>query len=257
VNINIKMPPLIALLILAVAAYALSVRSASPRDLDRVADAVTNSVYVATENWKDCGGGSGTVFLRTNAAGERLRLIVTAGHVMGGVSATSRWHAVFSQGTQYRWTNSILPLYKCESAPADVGVFLITGEWQPAVDGMPTKIDFTPPAGTAIFSVGAPFGPEQLQSVDFCTLAHAKRAISRIPVFQFTCVTYPGSSGGGVYTAEGVWIGVITHYQASGIGFACPATACHALLSANGLDWVLDPSKSAPSRDLLIRQVTK
>lgn len=256
-NIRIHLSPIVAVALTAAAVYTISILAARPRDLGRVAEAITNSVYVATATGEETGGGSGTAFVRTNHLGERLLVVVTAGHVMENGTSKSQWHAVFSQGAHFRWTNSLLPLFYHSHAPADVGVFLAVGDGQPDLPGAQAKVDFVPPAGTPIFSVSSPLGPEQLQSVDCCTLAHAKRAIRRMPVFQFSCVTYPGSSGGGVYTAAGGWIGIITHFRAPGIGFACPATACHALLSANGLGWVLDPSKSAPSRDLLIRQVTK
>lgn len=238
----------LAALLLALSAVTLSVSS---RDLEAVDRAVSNSVYI------DQGtvGGSGTLFVRTNSLGERLVLVVTAGHVIEAGSKTNAWSVILPQDGTNSTTFFACAVDFCAKAPSDVGILLLTGTNQPPAAGAQAKLSGFVRQGEEIFSVSSPYGLRHAQSVDFGTVGHLHRRIDGVRMFQMSCVIAAGSSGGGVFTSDGLWIGSTACVLIPGIGFAVPIDTYHAWLCSKNLGWVLDPSIPAPTRAEIIKNL--
>jgi hypothetical protein len=230
------------LLIALVAALAAVVAPA--RDLDAVGRAVENSVYIS----QPLSGGSGTLFTRTNAVGERLDVVVTAGHVLSNHLTNEFWEVKFDFGGSNTLTFHAKILASNPFAPVDVGVLFIVGTNTPPARGAVAKLTGSVRVGQEIFGVSAPRGERWVNSVSFGELSHPYRRIEGVRVSQSTLVCYPGSSGGGVFTSDGLWIGASVAHLAPGVTFFVPIDTYHAFLCEKRLGWVLDPSIPAPTR---------
>lgn len=68
---------------------------------------------------------------------------------------------------------------------------------------------------------------------------------------QTSCVVYPGSSGGGYYTTNGLCIGVVDMMAAPEINYMIPIRRIEKWAKENGVEWALDPSLPIPSHSEL------
>ena len=74
---------------------------------------------------------------------------------------------------------------------------------------------------------------------------------ANVKVFdQVTTVSFPGSSGGGMYLKDsGVYIGMLTQgvMQLQGFNFIVPVRRIHAWAKASKVEWAIDPTVPLPS----------
>jgi S1-C subfamily serine protease len=101
--------------------------------------------------------------------------------------------------------------------------------------------------GTPLISVGCPFG--YVNCVSLGIMSQTDRIIRpKVPVFdQTTCICYPGSSGGGIYTYDGYCVGLVVRTAGPGLNMIVPTRRIHAWANKMGVLWAVDPSVAIPT----------
>lgn len=147
--------------------------------------------------------------------------------LQGGVIVTN-WHVVSAaasitvdQGTSH-WPAVI---QRCKR---DHDVCLLSAAGLPA-GGAVLRSRSTAESGEPVFAVGA---PEGLDGVISSGLAAGIRPISGVPMLVVTAATSSGSSGSGVFDAQGALLGIVRDQVANGedLTLAVPAAQIAALL---------------------------
>tara|TARA_Y100001938_G_scaffold87883_1_gene120413 strand:- start:81 stop:458 length:378 start_codon:yes stop_codon:yes gene_type:complete len=73
------------------------------------------------------------------------------------------------------------------------------------------------------------------------------RTLGKMEFDQTTVTAFPGSSGGGVFTEEGEYVGMIVRGAGEGFNLMVPIRRIRTWAEENDLEWALDPSIEAPS----------
>jgi len=98
--------------------------------------------------------------------------------------------------------------------------------------------------GTPVVHVGATYG--LYGSVTLGIVAQTDRELKGQRFDQTTCLCYPGSSGGGIFTYEGECIGLITRGVGPGLNFIVPARRIKAWAEREGIAWAFDRTIPVP-----------
>jgi hypothetical protein len=105
------------------------------------------------------------------------------------------------------------------------------------------------PVGTELIHVGCTLG--LYNSVSTGIISQTDRDLLRKGKMfdQTTCMGYPGSSGGGVFTANGTYIGMLTRGAGPGLNFIVPMRRIVPWAKQMGVYWALDPDLDVPSEE--------
>ena len=254
----------LTLLALAAAPVAASV----PDDLQRV------SVTIKAGNAQ----GSGTLVTR-QIGEDTVTFIWTAAHVVDGLRTTRT--VVTPQGTprilvEYRDAEIVQERqqggrrvgevkYDCKVVKVsdadygeDLAVLMVRckGAYPLNVCAKFHKdINYLPPIGVELSHCGSLLGQFGAKSYTTGVLSQTGRTLpmkgANVKVFdQVTTVSFPGSSGGGMYLKDsGLYIGMLTQgvKQLQGFNFIVPVRRIHAWAKASQIEWAIDPTVPMPS----------
>jgi len=106
--------------------------------------------------------------------------------------------------------------------------------------------------GTEIIHCGSPLGLED--SLSLGVMSQTDRDILEDGKLfdQTSCMGYPGSSGGGVFTMDGMCIGLLTRGAGAGLNFIVPTRRIIEFAKDANVMWAVDESAEVP----LVRQPT-
>ncbi len=191
------------------------------------------------------GTGSGVLFSRNGRT-----FCWTAGHVVakegGGVVDDITIEQQIREGGIYKATKSI-KAWVVAYSEADERQDLAILELDEFID---VSAVFAPnqvyAVGTPIVHVGSMWG--FYNSVTLGIVSQTDRdLLDTGHMFDQTCaITYPGSSGGGIYLLNGQCIGIHVRGGYTGIGFMVPVRRMWAWVEKFNLRWALDPSVPLP-----------
>ena len=110
------------------------------------------------------------------------------------------------------------------------------------------------PVGTNLIHVGSLLGQEGANSMTTGIMSQIGRILdvgSRqgILVDQISVGAFPGSSGGGIFTQDGTYIGMLTRGVQTTFVFMVPTRVINKYLEEKNLLWIIDPSKEPPTLD--------
>jgi hypothetical protein len=114
--------------------------------------------------------------------------------------------------------------------------------------------NYIPPIGVDLSHCGSLLGQFGANSYTTGVLSQTGRTLpmkgANVRVFdQVTTVSFPGSSGGGMYLKEsGEYIGMLTQgvMQLQGFNFIVPVRRIHAWATASKVEWAIDPTVPLP-----------
>jgi len=216
------------------------------------------------------GSGSGVIFTRTNAAGELINFVWTAAHVTAG-NRTER-QVVSSDGTK----KTVV-----EFADASVVKILTDGgravgklemdceiiKYSDADNGedlclmrlrKPGFVKATatfyldkaiPPLGTDLYHVGSLLGEMGANSMTSGIVSQHGRLIGKKVFDQNTTVSFPGSSGGGVYLRDGRYVGMLVRGAGEGFALTVPVRRIQEWARRVRVEWAMDFIVPLPSDD--------
>jgi len=154
------------------------------------------------------GAGSGSVILRTNAAGQRYALVLTAMHVVQSATNIHVTRQVVVNGQIVgTLTNSAFVLRWSHEDEHDLALLQIHDP-RSFFHGVEfTAPGIYPPLGTPVIHIGSFKGPKGDRSVSEGIVSGLGRVIGGVMSTnyfdQVTALAYPGSSGGGVFLQDG------------------------------------------------------
>jgi hypothetical protein len=98
--------------------------------------------------------------------------------------------------------------------------------------------------GTPLIHVGCTFG--LYNSTSLGIMSQTDRNIFGKTFDQTSCIGYPGSSGGGIYTYDGKCIGILVRGAGAGLNFIVPMRRLHTWATKMGVLWAIDPNVPMP-----------
>ncbi len=108
-----------------------------------------------------------------------------------------------------------------------------------------------PVLGTRLFHVGSLLGQQGSNSMTSGIMSQHGRLIGKTVYDQTTVTAFPGSSGGGVYTTDGKYVGMLVRGAGEGFNLIVPVRRMHNWAKRAGVEWALDPRvKVPPAADL-------
>jgi len=96
--------------------------------------------------------------------------------------------------------------------------------------------------GTRIYHCGSLQGEMGSNSLTDGIISRVGRVLEGKVYDQSNATAFPGSSGGGVFTEDGEYIGMITRGAGEGFNLFVPARRIRAWLESVGCRWAIDPS---------------
>lgn len=110
------------------------------------------------------------------------------------------------------------------------------------------------PLGTQLFHVGSLLGEDGSNSMTTGIMSQVGRTVSLSggpkTLFDQTTVTaFPGSSGGGVFSTDGRYIGMLVRGAGETFNLIVPVRRIRKWAEAENLVWAMDPDKKAPTME--------
>ena len=97
------------------------------------------------------------------------------------------------------------------------------------------------PIGTKLFHVGSLLGQFGSNSMTSGLLSSVGRVIGGTVYDQTSCTAFPGSSGGGVFTEDGRYMGMVVRGAGEGFNFIVPVRRIATWAKRVNAPWLLDP----------------
>jgi len=104
----------------------------------------------------------------------------------------------------------------------------------------------SPSVGTPLLHVGNFHGRRMPLSFSTGVYSGYGREIEGQRYGQTTVVSLPGSSGGGVYTLDGAYVGMIARWAASDVNFIIPVERIREWAITHNVDFLFEPSLRVP-----------
>jgi hypothetical protein len=104
-----------------------------------------------------------------------------------------------------------------------------------------------PSIGTDLFHVGSLLGQTGANSMTSGIVSQIGRVIEKKEFDQSTCVAFPGSSGGGVYTRDGGYVGCLVRGTGEGFNLSIPVRRIRLWAERVKVLWLIDDSVAIPS----------
>ena len=204
------------------------------------------------------GTGTGVLITRDAKQGKKMHFVLTAAHVVANVrtfvpsleAGKPVTKAVFGEvrvSVTIRQEGHVIrtmvyPARVIQYSNADTGrdlaVLQLPDAGLPDID---TAFDTqVPTVGEDLFHVGSMFG--LTESFTCGVVSQVGRELYGRLFDQVSMTIYPGSSGGGVFNADGKCIGIAVLLRAPGLGFIVPAREVMAWSAKAGCGWVTDPT---------------
>ena len=104
------------------------------------------------------------------------------------------------------------------------------------------------PIGTSLYHVGSLRGQMGANSMTYGIVSQVGRILGhgKVEYDQTTVTAFPGSSGGGVYTTDGKYVGMIVRGAGEGFNFMVPVRRMMRWAEEHDIMWALDPKLSMP-----------
>jgi S1-C subfamily serine protease len=110
------------------------------------------------------------------------------------------------------------------------------------------------PLGTQLFHVGSLLGEDGSNSMTTGIMSQVGRTVSlnngpKILFDQTTVTAFPGSSGGGVFTTDGSYVGMLVRGAGETFNLIVPVRRIRKWAEKEGVLWAMDAGEKAPSVD--------
>jgi len=111
-----------------------------------------------------------------------------------------------------------------------------------------------PPVMTRLVHCGSLLGQMGSNSITTGIMSQIGRVRNNFVFDQTTCTAFPGSSGGGVYTEDGKYVGMITRGAGEGFNLIVPIRRIRSWAKKVKVEFAIDDSVSVPAEDVLKAQ---
>lgn len=191
------------------------------------------------------GSGSGSVFLFDSRRYGRVAFVLTAEHVTrGGEEFFAIRQGEAPDGKPYKpeWAEAFLV---AEDARMDLSVLVVFNKKFVKRFKHTTVIGGDPRVGDTLHHVGSFLGDNGFNSYSKGKLAYLYRGPetngSAIHLHQMTAPAFPGSSGGGVYDSQGLYVGTLVRGYDATFSMFVPTRFLKHFLVREGLGFLVNP----------------
>lgn len=218
------------------------------------------------------GEGSGVIFTRTNAAGAVVNFVWTAGHVIADLRTEREMvNAEGSKRTVVEFRDPRVVKVLVENGRT-VGLMALDAEvikYSDSENGHDVALlrlrkagyikssvlfyagDKPVPLGTPLYHVGSLLGTQGANSFTSGIMSQHGRLVGKMVFDQTTVVAFPGSSGGGVWTAHGEWVGMLVRGAGETFNLTVPVRRLRTWAKAQKVEWAIDHAIALPGEDEL------
>ena len=208
--------------------------------LNRFETAQMQTVLLRTE---DGGQGSGVVVKRTNPSGEVRFFVWTAAHVVEGFTDIEVVRIGRENGTRIECELTWCAVVIAVSKEMDVALLWVH---IPSEFVMPVEFEFNlPRVGDPIIHIGNYYGEAYDGSVAVGIVSMIGVHPRTFPDWpwlvldQTDALVVPGSSGGGIFDANGRVLGIVVGLHTPGIGLYVPVRELLKWSEVSGTTWAL------------------
>lgn len=210
------------------------------------------SVTVRTKDMQ----GSGVIILRGDT-----NFVLTAGHVIRGLrhqeSSTNehKEKAFFNDAEVIQeliedgrrvgvlsFTAKVISYSKAEKPGEDLGLLQLHKKRAYAKSAS-FYVDGIPPVGTSLFHCGSLLGQFGANSMTTGIISQLGRTLDDIVYDQTSCTAFPGSSGGGVFTTDGRYVGMVVRGAGEGFNFIVPVRRIRVWTNRINAGFIFDEKK--------------
>jgi hypothetical protein len=217
--------------------------------------------------------GSGVLFTRKDAEGRLVNFIWTAGHVVDGLRSqrvavapdgTERTVVEFSDASIVKEiieAGRIVGRLELDAevirySDSDNGedLALLRIRKQNYVES--TTVFYSgeiPDVGTQLYHVGSLLGQMGANSMTSGIYSQHGRLIGKTVYDQTTVAAFPGSSGGGVFTTDGKYVGMIVRGSGETFNLIVPIRRIRAWARRAKIEWAIDSKFPMPKEDEMQR----
>lgn len=239
--------------------------NAKPAESDVIEHLENISVKIKVND----GSGSGTIFTRKDSTGTNdITFIWTCAHLFSHVEDVFSMmffgqfttntpiidHAIIIQnlfnkdGAVCGSTNRLAKVIKYSDGETgqDLALLQLDGRFFNKdtvifnLTGKPARI------GTPLLTVASPRGKTQSFSRGDISMVGGSSLKGNV-LDQTTCVVYPGSSGSGIFTTDGKYVGMVTIMEEPNINFMIPIRRIQEWAKKEHIEWAIDPGVSMPT----------
>lgn len=256
------------MLLLSTSVYSHHKLGHISKDIGVVEQLLKSSVTVVVGTGYSSVSGSGTIVTRMED-GEAINFIWTAGHV---VQSLRKERTVINPATGTKRTivefDDVNIVQEFRTGGRTVGEFKMFARvirYSNAKDGedlallelryrdfIKTSVNFyleddIPAVGSDLLHVGSLLGQMGSNSLTSGKLSQHGRMRNNKEYDQTTVTAFPGSSGGGVYLEDGLYIGMLTKASGETFNLIIPIRRIRKWAARADVMWALDPSVPLPS----------
>ena len=200
--------------------------------------------------------GSGVILLRGDT-----NFVLTAGHVIRGLrhqesSINEHKERVFFNDAEVvqeliedgrkvgvlSFTAKVISYSKAEKPGEDLGLLQLYKK-RAYAKSVTFYVDNIPPVGTNLFHCGSLLGQFGANSMTTGIISQLGRTLDDTVYDQTSCTTFPGSSGGGVFTTDGRYIGMVVRGAGEGFNFIVPVRRIRTWTNRIKAGFVFDEKK--------------
>jgi hypothetical protein len=106
-----------------------------------------------------------------------------------------------------------------------------------------------PKLGSSVCSISCPYTEWGIYSLGI--ISFVNRKVDGLVFDNTTCNIYPGSSGGGIFTTDGKYIGMPTRMRAPQLISIIPVRRIHSWAKNHKVEWAMNPLLPIPNKDEL------
>jgi hypothetical protein len=115
--------------------------------------------------------------------------------------------------------------------------------------------DSDPVIGTDLYHVGSFLGLDGHNSLTKGIVSQNGRLIDNKPYCQVAVGAFPGSSGGGVFTTDGKYTGMLVRGAGEMFNLTVPMTRIKKWCKKHDVEWLIDPSVGVPDKNKRAKMV--
>ena len=215
--------------------------------------------------------GSGVVVTKINEKGEKINFVWTAGHVLDGLrhvrsvidpkTGTSRQVVYFDDAQVIKELNengrrvgelkmdAEVIRYSNSTSGEDLGLLRIRKTDFLEDSALFYLEEEIPPIGSTLYHVGSLLGQMGANSMTRGIMSQVGRVLNGKTYDQTTVAAFPGSSGGGVYTTNGLYMGMLVRGAGETFNLVVPIRRMAEWATKAGVDFAIHPDISLPNDD--------
>src|SRR5579859_1647408 len=206
--------------------------------------------------------GSGVILLRHD-----VNFVLTAGHVVSDLRHEGRTESgktsVFFDDAQVvqeliengrkvgqvMFTAKVVSFSKYKKPGEDLALLRIYKKHAYNESAILLPNALITPVGTHLLHCGSLLGQFGSNSMTSGIMSQVGRILDDTVFDQTSCTAFPGSSGGGVFTEDGHYIGMVVRGNGEGFNFIIPVRRIQTWATRVHADFIFDPAKPLTDPD--------